>query len=58
MIILAGAVLVGLVLSGLAFLFTRDSLSKYDLPEGQRFSPADATAAAASGMQAKASKPS
>ena len=54
MIILAGAVLVGLVLSGLAFLFTRDSLSKYDLPEGQRFSPADATAAAASAAAVKA----
>jgi len=53
-IILAGAVLVGLVLSGLAFLFTRDSLSKYDLPEGQRFSPADATAAAASAAAVKA----
>jgi acetyl esterase/lipase len=52
-IILAGAVLVGLVLSGLAFLFTRDSLSKYDLPEGQRFSPADATAAAASAAAIK-----
>ena len=54
MIILAGAVLVGLVLSGLAFLFTRDSLSKYDLPEGQRFSPADATAAAVSAAAVKA----
>jgi len=53
-IILAGAVLVGLVLSGLAFLFTRDSLSKYDLPEGQRFSPADATAAAVSAAAVKA----
>ena len=54
MIILAGAVLVGLVLSGLAFLFTRDSLSKYDLPEGQRFSPANATAAAVSAAAVKA----
>ena len=54
MIILAGAVLVGLVLSGLAFLFTRDSLSRYDLPEGQRFSPADATAVAASAAAVKA----
>ena len=48
MIILAGVVLVGLVLGLLAYIFTRDSLSKYDLPQGQRFSPADATAVAAS----------
>ncbi len=54
MIILAGAVLVGLVLVLLAYLFTRDSLSKYDLPEGQRFSPADATAVAASAAAVKA----
>ena len=54
MIILAGAVLVGLVLLLLAYLFTRDSLSKYDLPEGQRFSPADATAVAASAAAVKA----
>jgi len=47
-IILAGVVLVGLVLGLLAYIFTRDSLSKYDLPQGQRFSPADATAVAAS----------
>ncbi|MDA9983533.1 alpha/beta hydrolase [Porticoccaceae bacterium] len=40
--------LVGLVLGLLAYIFTRDSLSKYDLPQGQRFSPADATAVAAS----------
>jgi|TARA_B110000259_G_scaffold4710_1_gene5355 monoterpene epsilon-lactone hydrolase len=53
-IILAGAVLVGLVLVLLAYLFTRDSLSKYDLPEGQRFSPADATAVAASAAAVKA----
>jgi acetyl esterase/lipase len=38
----------------LAYLFTRDSLSKYDLPEGQRFSPADATAVAASAAAVKA----
>ena len=54
MIILAGAVLVGLVFVLLAYLFTRDSLSKYDLPEGQRFSPADATAVAASAAAVKA----
>ena len=48
MIILVGAVLVGLVLGLLVYIFTRDSLSKYDLPQGQRFSPADATAVAAS----------
>ncbi len=48
MIILVGAVLVGLVLGLLVYIFTRDSLSKYDLPHGQRFSPADATAVAAS----------
>ena len=54
MIILAGAVLVGLVLVLLAYLFTRDSLSKYDLPEGQRFSPADANAVAASAAAVKA----
>lgn len=48
MIILAGVVLVGLVLGLLAYIFTRDSLSKYDLPQGRRFSPADATAVAAS----------
>ena len=54
MIILAGAVLVGLVLMLLAYMFTRDSLSKYDLPEGQRFSPADATAVAASAAAVKA----
>ena len=54
MIILAGAVFVGLVLVLLAYLFTRDSLSKYDLPEGQRFSPADATAVAASAAAVKA----
>ena len=54
MIILAGAVLVGLVLMLLAYLFTRDSLSRYDLPEGQRFSPADATAVAASAAAVKA----
>lgn len=54
MIILAGAVLVGLVFSLLAYIFTRDSLSKYDLPEGQRFSPADATAVAASAAAVKA----
>ena len=54
MIILAGAVLVGLVLVLLAYLFTRDSLSKYDLPEGQRFSPADATAVVASAAAVKA----
>jgi monoterpene epsilon-lactone hydrolase len=53
-IILAGAVFVGLVLVLLAYLFTRDSLSKYDLPEGQRFSPADATAVAASAAAVKA----
>jgi acetyl esterase/lipase len=53
-IILAGAVLVGLVLVLLAYLFTRDSLSKYDLPEGQRFSPADATAVAAAAAAVKA----
>jgi monoterpene epsilon-lactone hydrolase len=53
-IILAGAVLVGLVLVLLAYLFTRDSLSKYDLPEGQRFSPADANAVAASAAAVKA----
>jgi len=47
-IILVGAVLVGLVLGLLVYIFTRDSLSKYDLPQGQRFSPADATAVAAS----------
>ena len=54
MIILAGAVLVGLVFSLLTYIFTRDSLSKYDLPEGQRFSPADATAVAASAAAVKA----
>ena len=54
MIILVGAILVGLVLALLAFMFTRDSLSKYDLPEGQRFSPADATAVAASAAAVKA----
>ena len=54
MIILAGAVLVGLVLMLLAYMFTRDSLSKYDLPEGQRFSPADAIAVAASAAAVKA----
>ena len=54
MIILAGAVLVGLVLMLLAYMFTRDSLSKYDLPEGQRFSPADANAVAASAAAVKA----
>ena len=54
MIILAGVVLVGLVLMLLAYMFTRDSLSKYDLPEGQRFSPADATAVAASAAAVKA----
>ena len=48
MIILVGAVLVGLVLGLLAYIFTRDSLSKYDLPQGQRFNPADATAVTAS----------
>lgn len=48
MIILVGAVLVGLVLGLLVYIFTRDSLSKYDLPQGQRFSPTDATAVAAS----------
>jgi acetyl esterase/lipase len=53
-IILAGAVLVGLVFSLLTYIFTRDSLSKYDLPEGQRFSPADATAVAASAAAVKA----
>jgi monoterpene epsilon-lactone hydrolase len=53
-IILVGAILVGLVLALLAFMFTRDSLSKYDLPEGQRFSPADATAVAASAAAVKA----
>jgi len=53
-IILAGAVLVGLVLMLLAYMFTRDSLSKYDLPEGQRFSPADANAVAASAAAVKA----
>jgi epsilon-lactone hydrolase len=47
-IILVGAVLVGLVLGLLVYIFTRDSLSKYDLPQGQRFSPTDATAVAAS----------
>ncbi|MDG1079107.1 MAG: alpha/beta hydrolase [Porticoccaceae bacterium] len=35
-------------------MFTRDSLSKYDLPEGRRFSPADATAVAASAAAVKA----
>ncbi|EAS47340.1 putative acetyl-hydrolase [gamma proteobacterium HTCC2207] len=54
MIILVGAILVGLVLALLAFMFTRDSLSKYDLPEGRRFSPADATAVAASAAAVKA----
>ena len=54
MIILVGAILVGLVLALLAFMFTRDSLSKYDLPEGQRFSPGDATAVAASAAAVKA----
>ena len=54
MIILVGAILVGLVVALLAFMFTRDSLSKYDLPEGQRFSPADATAVAASAAAVKA----
>lgn len=54
MIILAGAVIVGLVFSLLAYIFTRDSLSKYDLPEGQRFSPADSTAAAVSAAAVKA----
>ena len=54
MIILAGAVLIGLVLMLLAYMFTRDSLSKYDLPEGQRFSPADANAVAASAAAVKA----
>jgi monoterpene epsilon-lactone hydrolase len=53
-IILVGAILVGLVLALLAFMFTRDSLSKYDLPEGRRFSPADATAVAASAAAVKA----
>jgi len=53
-IILVGAILVGLVVALLAFMFTRDSLSKYDLPEGQRFSPADATAVAASAAAVKA----
>jgi acetyl esterase/lipase len=53
-IILVGAILVGLVVALLAFKFTRDSLSKYDLPEGQRFSPADATAVAASAAAVKA----
>ena len=38
----------------LAYMFTRDSLSKYDLPEGQRFSPADANAVAASAAAVKA----
>ncbi|MBT6115853.1 MAG: alpha/beta hydrolase [Porticoccaceae bacterium] len=51
---LVGAILVGLVLALLAFMFTRDSLSKYDLPEGRRFSPADATAVAASAAAVKA----
>ena len=54
MIILVGAILVGLVVALLAFMFTRDSLSKYDLPEGRRFSPADATAVAASAAAVKA----
>ena len=54
MIVLVGAILVGLVLALLAFMFTRDSLSKYDLPEGRRFSPADATAVAASAAAVKA----
>ncbi|UVW34090.1 alpha/beta hydrolase [SAR92 clade bacterium H455] len=54
MSILVGAVLVVLVLALLAYIFTRDSLRKYDLPEGQRFSPADANAVAASAAAVKA----
>ena len=51
MIILAGMAILGAIVLGLLALvmwFNRDTLSKYDLPLGQRFSPADATAAAAS----------
>lgn len=38
----------------LVFLLTRDRLSKYDLPEGQRFGPADQKAAQASAEALKA----
>ena len=45
MLIFAGVVI---ALAGLVFLLTRDRMAKYDLPEGQRFGPANQQAAEAS----------
>jgi len=53
-IIVVGTILTGLALLVPVYWLTKDNLSKYDLPQGQRFSPGNATAVAASAAAVKA----